>query len=87
MVGVLNVLMMSSVSALFANLVPHTQRGKVSGFQNFFRGIIVAFGELLGGVIYEKVSHKMPFLLQFVFVVPAMLLMLLFVKEPKVKEN
>jgi len=87
LIGVLNILMMSSVSALFADLVPQTQRGKISGFQNFFGGIIVAFGQLLGGVIYEKISHKTPFLLQFVFVVPAILLMLLFVKEPKVREN
>ena len=85
--GMMIILSNASISALFADLIPQKQRGKASGFRNFFISIIVAFGQLLGGLLYEKVSHLMPFLLQFVFIVPPFLLTLLFIKEPETREE
>jgi MFS family permease len=83
LVGLLQVLLMSSSSALMADLVPREHRGKVSGSTGFFSLIAMSVGQLLGGFIYDNVSHRMPWWLQFAFVVPSFLLVLLFVKEPK----
>lgn len=87
LLGLLQVLVMASSSALFADLVPKKHRGKTTGSRGFFTLIAMAVGQLLGGIIYERVSHQMPFFLQFVFIVPSFLLILFFVKEPEKKES
>jgi MFS family permease len=83
LIGLIQVLLMSSSSALIADLVPREHRGKVSGSIGFFSLIAMSAGQLLGGFIYDNVSHSMPWWLQLAFVVPSFLLVLLFVKEPK----
>jgi len=87
LLGLLQVLVMASSSALFADLVPKEHRGKTSGSRGFFTLIAMSVGQLLSGMIYEGVSHQMPFLLQLVFIFPSFLLVLFFVKEPKNKEE
>ena len=87
LVGMLNILSYTSISALFADLIPKTQRGKAMGFRNFFSSIIMAVGQLLGGVLYDKVSHLAPLLLQFVLMIPSLVLTLILIEEPKAKED
>jgi MFS family permease len=80
------ILLNSSVSSLFADLVPKGLRGKVSGFTGFFNLLAVSIGMLMGGLLYDNVSHQLPLLLQFVLPIPPFLLMALFIKEPEKKE-
>lgn len=87
LVGLLQILLMTSSSALMAELVPREHRGKVSGSAGFFILIAGSVGQLLGGYLYDNVSHQLPWWLQLVFVVPSLLLVLFLVKEPKKKEE
>lgn len=86
LVGLLQVLLMASSSSLMADLVPREHRGKVSGSSGFFVLIAGSVGSLLGGFVYDNISHQMPWWLQIVFVVPSFLLVLLFVREPEKHE-
>ncbi len=76
----------SSFQALYADLVPQAQRGKVTGSTNFFSYIFMAIGGGLGGFLYDAVSPQLPFLLMVVLVIPSALL-LLKVLEPKPEER
>lgn len=81
------ILFNSSISSLYADMVPRDLRGKVSGFTGFFNLLAVSLGMLIGGLLYDNVSHQLPLLLQFVLPVPPFLLTVLFVKEPERKEE
>ncbi|MDH5201295.1 MAG: MFS transporter, partial [Candidatus Bathyarchaeota archaeon] len=70
-----------------ADLVPSEHRGKVSGSAGFFILVAGSVGYLLGGYIYDNVSHQLPLWLQLAFAVPSLLLVLFFVKEPKKGEG
>jgi MFS family permease len=83
LVGLLQILLMTASSALMADLVPRESRGRVSGSSSFFTLIAMAVGSFLGGYIYDNISHQLPWWLQYVFVVPSILIILFFVKEPK----
>jgi MFS family permease len=86
-VGVGNVMMNAAFSALQADLTPREQRGKVNGFVNFTNFIIMALGNLVGGILYERVSPQLPFFLATMCVVPSFLLALFMVKEPEKREE
>ena len=73
----------SAYQSLFADLVPQERRGKVTGSMNFFTYIAMAIGGCLGGLLYEKVSPQLPFLLVAALTVPSAALVLFFVHEPK----
>jgi len=73
----------ASYQSLFADLVPQEHRGKVTGSMNFFMYIAMAIGGGLGGLLYEKVSPQLPFLLVAALTVPSTALILFWVKEPK----
>lgn len=73
----------ASYQSLFADLVPQEHRGKVTGSMNFFTYIAMAVGGGLGGLLYEKVSPQLPFLLVAALAVPSIALILFFVREPK----
>ena len=81
------VLLNSSISSLFADLVPKELRGKVSGFTGFFSLLAVSLGMLMGGLLYDNVSHQLPLLLQFVLPIPPFILTALFIKDPEKKEG
>jgi MFS family permease len=83
LVGLMQVLLMSASAALQADLVPTEHRGKVSGSSNFFTLIAAAFGNLLGGYIYDNISHSLPWWLQIVFVLPCFVIVYFFVNELK----
>lgn len=80
------ILLSSSVSSLFADLVPKELRGKVSGFNSFFHLLAISFGMLIGGLLYDNVSHQLPLLLQFVLPITPLILTALFIREPEKKE-
>ena len=83
LIGVLQIAMMSSSSALFADLVPSEHRGKVSGITGFFTSIAMALGQLAGGLMYDNFSHSLPWIVQVVFVVPLLVIIILYIDEPR----
>jgi MFS family permease len=87
LVGLLQILFMASSSSLMADLVPSEHRGKISGSSNFFTLLAGSVGQLMGGYLYDNVSHQLPWWIQIAFVLPSMFLIIFFVKEPKVEEE
>jgi len=85
--GLAQILLMTSFSSLQADLVPKEQRGKVSGFSNFFNYIFMALGSLVGGALYYFVSPQLPFLLMIPLLAPQFILTLLLVHEPEKRED
>jgi len=87
LVGFSMLLGFSSYQSLFADLVPQAQRGKVTGAMNFFTYILMALGGATGGLLYDKVSPHIPFLLMTLFAIPSTLIILFYVHEPKPEER
>jgi MFS family permease len=87
LMGLCQLLAFSAFQTLFADLVPQTQRGKVTGSMNFFSYIFMAFGGLAGGLLYDLISPQLPFLLVPILAVPSALLVILYVHEPKPEER
>jgi len=83
LIGMLQITLMASSSALMADLVPREHRGKVSGSSGFFTLIAAAVGQLVGGFMYDNISHALPWQAQIVFALPSLLITLLFIEEPK----
>ncbi len=86
LVGVLQIIMMAASSALIADLVPKKHRGKVSGSMGFFTLIASAFGQLIGGFMYDNVSHALPWQAQVIFLLPILVITALFIEEPKTED-
>jgi len=86
LVGLLQVLVNGAASALTADLVPREHRGKVNGSRGFFSMIALSLGMFAGGWLYDNVGHQIPFLLQFVLIIPPILLVYFFIEEPKEEE-
>jgi MFS family permease len=86
LLGLGQLMMFSSYSALTADLVPKEQRGKVTGFTQFFGYIAMAIGILAGGISFT-VSHQLPFFLLAVLLIPQFLLTFLLVHEPEKREE
>lgn len=86
LLGLTQILAMSASQSLQADLVPKEQRGKIIGSSNFANYILMALGALFGGLIYESVSHQLPFFLLLALVPPQLLLTLLFVHEPEKRQ-
>ncbi len=87
LLGLSQLMMFSSYSALMADLVPKEQRGKVTGFSQFFNYITMALGILMGGILYTTISHQFPFFLMLIFLIPQFLITLFLVQEPKQREQ
>lgn len=87
LLGFAQLLAFSSFQTLFADLVSQEKRGKVMGSMNFFGNIFMALGAITGGVLYDNVSPQLPFLLMAVLVIPEVLITLLFIHEPKKREQ
>jgi MFS family permease len=85
--GIGQLFAMSSYMSLLADLVPREQRGKVIGSSNFFSYIFMAFGSLIGGILYQIVSPQLPFYLMIVFMIPTIFLILFLVHEPEKREE
>ncbi len=87
LIGVGQVMINSAFSALQADLTPQAQRGKVNGFTNFANFVLMAFGNLLGGFLYEHVSPQLPFFIAILSVIPPFILVLALVHEPAKREE
>ncbi|MCS7373774.1 MAG: MFS transporter [archaeon GB-1845-036] len=82
-----NLLAYAASSSLFADLTPREKRGKISGSRNFFGSMASSAGQFMGGLIYDKISHKSPFIMQYILIVPIIFLIFRWVVEPEVKED
>jgi len=82
LVGMIQVLIGGAASALTADLVPREHRGKVNGSRGFFSLLAMSAGMFAGGWLYDNVGHQVPFLLQFILVIPPLLLVHFFIEEP-----
>ena len=83
MFGIAFMLIMSSASALSADLVHPVNRGKVVGFRNFVGYIVMGLGMLLGNYLYVSSVPQSPFYVTLGLVVPAFLIVLFLVHEPE----
>jgi MFS family permease len=86
LVGLLQVLISGAGSALTADLVPREHRGKVNGSRGFFSTIALSIGMFAGGWFYDNLGHQIPFLLQFIMIIPPIILVYFFIQEPKKEE-
>jgi len=86
-VSLAQLLMFSSFQALFADLVTQDKRGKATGSMNFFSYIFMAVGGLAGGILYDRVSPQLPFLLIPILAVVSTLIVYFYVHEPKPEER
>lgn len=87
LVGMLNILVGSAVSALSAELIPQENRGKTNGSRGFFSTIALSLGQLSGGYLYDNVSHQLPFLIELVFIVPVIYMAWFWLKDHKPLES
>ena len=81
--GLAHMLVMSGAMALSTDLIQPANRGKVVGFNNFFGYIIMGFGMLLGGYLYENFIPQSPFIISLAATLVAFLIVLFFIHEPK----
>jgi MFS family permease len=58
LVGLLQVMISSATSALSADLVPKEHRGKTNGARGFFSMIFSSMGMMVGGWLYDNISHS-----------------------------
>jgi MFS family permease len=85
--GLFMVLFNSAGATLFADLIPTEHRGKANGAIGFFSMLTMSAGQILGGWLYDNVNHQLPFWGQAVMMVPAILLVIFFIKEPEKIED
>jgi MFS family permease len=87
LLGAGQVMLNASFGALQTDLTPKEQRGKINGFINFANYIVMALGSFIGGYLYEYVAPQAPFMIAIAAVLPSFFLTLVFVKEPKTREE
>jgi MFS family permease len=86
LMGLMNILIMSSGTALTACLVEPQNRGKVRGGLNFVGYILTGTGMLLGNFLYV-LTPQLPFYLTMALVVPMLLIIVFRIPEPKKEER
>jgi MFS family permease len=86
-IGLINIIFYTATSALWADLIPEDMRGRISGSKGFFSLLAVAGGNILGGLIYDYISHTLPIYIFMAVCIPCFLLTLLYVKEPEKLEE
>lgn len=82
-IGLINIIFYTSTQALWADLIPENMRGRIMGSKSFFSLIAVAGGSILGGVIYDNISHTLPIYIFWAVTIPCFILTFLYVKEPE----
>jgi DHA1 family multidrug resistance protein-like MFS transporter len=87
LIGFAQLLGFSAYQTLLADFVPQAQRGKATGSMNFFSYIFMAIGGAMGGLLYDRVSPQLPFLLMPILMVPSIISILVFIHEPKPEER
>jgi MFS family permease len=86
-IGLINIIFYTSTQALWADLIPEDMRGRIMGSKSFFSLIAVAGGSILGGLIYDNISHTLPIYIFWAVTIPCFLLTYLYVKEPRIQET
>jgi len=81
--GIAHMLLMSAATALSADLVHPTNRGKVAGFRNFVGYIVMGLGMLVGNYLYVNSVPQAPFYVNLGLIVPAFLIVVYLVHEPE----
>ena len=82
-----NTLYAAAYQALEADSVPQELRGKEAGCSYFIIFVLMAFGGLIGGFLYQSVSPLLPFLLAFIENIPCAVITIFLIKEPKRKKG
>ena len=85
--GIGLVMVNAGSGALQADLTQKDCRGKVQGFSSFVNNIMMALGAAVGGFLYEHLSPAMPFYLSMGLVIPAFLITLAMVHEPRERQE
>jgi len=87
--GIAQLLVMSSAMALATDLIDPANRGKIVGFRNFIRYIVMGIGMLLGNYLFiaGKIMNvpQLPFYVAAGLLVPTILILVFLVHEPKQK--
>jgi len=55
------------------------------GSKSFFNLLAVAGGSILGGLIYDNISHTLPLYVFWAVTIPCFILTWIYVKEPEKK--
>ncbi len=77
----------SASQALFADLVPQSERGKATGSMNFFTYLLMAVAGIAGGLLYDNVSPQLPFIIMIALTIPSLILTVYGIQEPKPEER
>ena len=85
-IALINIIYGASISSLYADLVPIEHRGKISGSSGFILLLVGSLGQILGGYLYDNVSHVLPLNLFWASTIPAFLLTFFFIKNPEKHE-
>ncbi len=85
--GLLIVLFNAAGNTLFADLIPREHRGKANGALGFWSMLAVSTGQIFGGWLYDNVNHQLPFWGEAAMMVPTLLIIVFFVKEPERAED
>ena len=82
-IGLINIIFNTSTQALWADLIPEDKRGRVMGSKGFFSLLAVAGGSIMGGLIYDYVSHTLPVYIFMAVNIPCFILTWRYIKEPE----
>ena len=85
-IALINIVYGASISSLYADLVPIEHRGKIAGSSGFILLLIASLGQIVGGYLYDNISHVLPLNLFWASTVPAFLLTYIFIKNPEKHE-
>ncbi len=86
-IALINIIFYTATSALWADLIPEDKRGRVNGSKAFFSLITVAGANILGGLVYDYVSHTLPIYLFMAACPVCFILTALYIKEPEQSEE
>jgi len=73
--------------ALYADYSPREHRGRFYAVASAIRFLFWSTGNVVGGFLYQEVSKKTPFQVGSIFLFIGAIAFLLFVKEPKTREE
>ncbi|UCH70092.1 MAG: MFS transporter [Candidatus Bathyarchaeota archaeon] len=89
LLGIAQLLVMSSAMALATDLIDPVNRGKIVGFRNFIRYIVMGIGMLLGNYLFiaGKIMNvpQLPFYVAVGLLIPDILILIFLVHEPRHK--